>query len=115
VAGYYGSVSVLLGKGDGKFGKAKKYSLNGNAIQVVTDDFNMDGKLDIAVTASGANAFVFFGKGDGNFQPVTQVGSGQGAGHLAAGDFNRDGKPDLVAIDVGSVTVLLNVTKKKNP
>ena len=81
-------------------------------MSLVAGDFNMDGKIDIAATASGGNAFVLFGKGNGTFQAATQIGSGEGDGQVGTGDFNRDGKPDLVSTGVGGVTVLLNVTKK---
>ena len=112
VADYYGgSVNVLLGEGNGKFGKAIKNNVGAKPRSLVTDDFNLDGKLDIAATASGANAFVLFGKGDGTFRSATQVGSGQG-NQVAIGDLNRDGKQDLVSAGAGGLTVLLNVTKK---
>jgi len=87
----------------------------------VAGDFNMDGKVDLAVASLGGNAFVLFGKGDGTFRPATQIGAGPGGWWLASGDFNGDGKPDLVVTNSSSrnqgryndgVTVLLNVTKK---
>jgi hypothetical protein len=91
---------------------------------LVTSDFNRDGKLDIAASALGANAFVLFGNGDGTFRPAKQLGSAAGGDQIAIGDFNGDGKPDIVVSDcrfqdngdVGdAVTILLNVTKQNAP
>jgi hypothetical protein len=107
------AVSVLLGNGDGTFGKALKRSTVLPFFgTIVTGDFNLDGKLDIAVAGGGADAYVLFGKGDGTLKPATPFGSGSAA-LLATGDFNRDGKPDIVAITDGGATILLNTSKKK--
>jgi hypothetical protein len=49
-----GSLSILLGKGDGTFQPAVEYSTGGEApYSVVVADFNRDGKLDLAVANSG--------------------------------------------------------------
>jgi hypothetical protein len=117
------SVNVLLGNGDGTFGKPTSYSVGTSPSSIATGDFNLDGKLDLAVAALGGNAFVLFGKGDGSFRPATQIGPGPGGWWIASGDFNGNGKPDLVVADStggrnqgrfnDGVTVLLNVTKKR--
>src|ERR1017187_5129149 len=45
----HGSVSVLLGNGDGTFQPAVTYSFTGtNLTAIVVGDFNGDGKLDLA-------------------------------------------------------------------
>lgn len=109
------SVDVFLGKGDGKFLTPTKYPLSSEPVSLLAADFNPDGKIDIVVSAKGANAFVLFGNGNGKFQRVTQIGSGQGGGAIASADVNHDGKPDLMAIPgsfAESFTVFLNVTKK---
>ncbi|MGH9742341.1 MAG: FG-GAP repeat domain-containing protein, partial [Candidatus Acidiferrum sp.] len=50
-----GTITLLLGKGDGTFTQASgsPYPVGPNPYQLVTADFNGDGKLDLAVTAGG--------------------------------------------------------------
>jgi hypothetical protein len=67
--GTTGSVSVLLGNGDGTFGPARDYALPGAPLGVgVSPDAKHQGALDIlAPTASGAGDHVLFANGDGTF------------------------------------------------
>jgi len=100
-----GSVSVLLGNGDGTFQNAMT-TVVPDAVaafgQIVVSDFNGDGKLDVAIGSLGV---LLRGNGDGTFQtPLFLAAGGPGA---AVGDFNGDGRPDLA---VGAFTVLLNIS-----
>jgi len=112
VADYYGTVSVLLGNGDGTFGTAVTYNSGGvHTSAVVIADVNGDGKPDI-VAANGCAGYstcfssstigVLLGNGDGTFQPVlTYDGDGFPAistqNHaLAVADVNGDGKADIL-------------------
>lgn len=65
--------------------------------QMVTADFNRDGKPDL-ITADGT---VLLGNGDGTFTKGTALPFGGTS--IATGDFNGDGKPD-VALTYGSTT-----------
>jgi Bacterial Ig-like domain (group 3)/FG-GAP-like repeat len=104
-----GSVSVLLGNGDGTFQSAVNYSVGTNPLSVTVGDFNGDGKLDLAEANSGEqDVSVLLGKGDGTFQGAMSYSTGliypQG---LAVGDFNGDGKLDLAfAGQNGNLTVV---------
>ncbi len=105
------SVNVLLGNGDGTFGKPSKRNVS--AVfggSMVIADFNLDGKLDVAVSTT-TNTYVLFGNGDGTLKPATQLEAGLAGGWMANGDFNGDGKPDVVVITAGGATILLNTSK----
>jgi hypothetical protein len=79
----------------------------GEALGIVSGDFNMDGNLDVAV-ASSSRLLVLLGNGDGTFQrPETYSYEGLGFS-VASADFNGDGKLDLVINGPGNaVSVLL--------
>jgi hypothetical protein len=78
---------------------------------VITGDFNGDGKLDLAAAVGGSNQVsVSMGNGDGTFQPAVEYAVGENPSGIAAGDFNGDGKLDLAVTNTGSddISVLLN-------
>jgi type II/III secretion system protein/VCBS repeat protein len=65
-----GTISVLLGNGDGTFVEAPNSPITVGKLPsaVVVTDFNNDGFLDLAVTNSGDNTVSLFrGNGDGTF------------------------------------------------
>jgi hypothetical protein len=97
-----GTVSVLLGNGDGTFQTHVDYATGAGPISVAVGDFNGDNNLDLAVAAVEAHppsvVSVLLGKGDGTFQPhVDYAGNAGDSGAMAVtvADFNRDGKADL--------------------
>src|SRR5437868_6363139 len=121
-----GSVSVLLGNGDGTFQAAVVFDSGGSgATSVAVADVNGDGKPDLLVanfcvtTSNCANGTVsvLLGNGDGTFRPAVAYNSGGSlAVSLAVADVNGDGKPDVVVANCtncgsppgnGSVGVLL--------
>jgi hypothetical protein len=116
-----GSVSVLLGNGDGTFQAAESYATGGQyAISVAVQDLNGDGHPDLVVTNEGSNNLgVLLGVGGGTFQTaVTYATAGQDAYSVVVGDVNGDGHPDLMVANRcassnnctnGSVSVLLGV------
>jgi hypothetical protein len=95
----HGSVSVLLGNGDGSFQATATYPLptDGDATTVALGDFNGDGRLDIAAgSLTGLN--ILLGNGDGTFQSAQVAASGALAwASLDVGDLRQDGHRDLVA------------------
>lgn len=110
-----GSLSVLLGNGEGSFQPAVTTDvLNpGLALSQAVGDFNGDRLLDIAVTTGNpANPAVevLLGNGDGSFRPNHRILSvGQNPLSVAVGDFDRNGTPDLVTANSssGTLSVLL--------
>ena len=101
-----GSVSVLLGYGDGTLQGGVIYPSAGwDAYGLATADVNGDGKTDILVANECANntncnnglVSVLLGNGDGTFQPGGSFSSGgEYALWIATGDVNGDGKADIV-------------------
>src|SRR2546425_241233 len=108
-----GTVSVLLGNGDGTFQPALIFGTSGaNPEYVAVGDFNGDGVPDLAVAHSGSTpgtVSVLLGNGDGTFQPARAFAAGQGSLSVAVGDVNGDGRPDLAGANYyyNKVSVLL--------
>lgn len=66
--------------------------------QLVSADFNSDGKADLALADSFGGIIIQFGNGDGTFTQGPTVNDPQVSepNGLATADFNADGKADLV-------------------
>jgi hypothetical protein len=109
-----GSVSILLGNGDGTFQPAVVYPVTGEQDSLVTADFNGDGKLDLATVgfSSSPNVVsILLGNGDGTFGPISTYAVGSGPGSVVVSDFNHDGLADLAVLNFFSkdVSVLLGL------
>src|SRR5262249_22267042 len=100
VFGTSGTLSVLLGNGDGTFQAGQVITVPTAAsatLGFTIDDVNGDHKLHlVAVTRSPGTTF-FLGKGDGTSPPPAIVGpAGAGGALVAAANFNGDSNKDLV-------------------
>ncbi|MEC4818630.1 MAG: DUF4347 domain-containing protein [Scytonema sp. PMC 1069.18] len=121
-----GEVSVLLGTGTGSFATPTTYTVGTygfRASSLAVGDYDLDGKLDIAVSNPGTenappgsnNLTVLLGTGTGAFTPtvINNVGV---PNILTTDDFNGDGKPDLASSVfsprgfVSGFSVLLNTS-----
>jgi DNA-binding beta-propeller fold protein YncE len=106
VANEAGTVSILLGNGDGTFQTQKTFSAGTQPVAVTAADFIGNGKLDLAVANSLDNTVsILLGNGDGTFQPQTTFGTGAFPDSVVAGDFNGDGKLDLAVANYSDSTV----------
>jgi hypothetical protein len=114
-----GFVRILLGNGDGTFRRGVLARSGKGDTSIASADFNGDGIPDLVVsdiycpTKDGHFhcISVLLGNGDGTFQPPANFREGSGAGQLTVADFNGDGKPDVAAVNIYSVSVLLNTTQ----
>jgi hypothetical protein len=105
-----GSVSILLGNGDGTFQTAlAPTNVDDAPNAIVLGDFNNDGHLDAAVAnPQSDNITVLLGTGTGTFT-TTNYAVGSNDQSLTTGDYNGDGIPDLAVVNKNSsnITVLL--------
>jgi hypothetical protein len=71
---------------------------------VAVDDFNGDGKPDLAVTNKTGVA-ILLGNGDGSFGTPAEFAAGGAADFVTTSDFNGDGKRDLAVVNNSAATV----------
>ena len=108
VTNYIGTVSVLLGNGNGTFQAPQSYNTGNVPEFIALGDFNKDGKQDIAVsnTGTGANTVsILMGNGNGTFQTQKTYQTGTTPYGIAIGDLNGDGNEDIAVCNSGDNTV----------
>jgi hypothetical protein len=117
----YNSVSLYMGNGDGTFRSSNTFGVGDHLeilsalTAIVTEDFNQDGKPDLAVTRSIAAdggfgfgaVYVLIGNGDGTFQSLQQLPADRNPVSIVTGDFNGDHLVDLAAANRESATISL--------
>jgi hypothetical protein len=107
------SISVFQGNGDGTFQTPTVISTGSSGVtQILTGDFNGDGKLDLAAMVGNSGphpeVVILLGNGDGTFKALTPFTTGgQSIGGAAFADLNKDGKLDLVVADTLAGQVLI--------
>jgi hypothetical protein len=125
------TLEFFSGNGDGTFNAGVLMPLPAGfppANVIIVDDFNLDGKLDIAFDHGGVGRnlvngishgmSLMLGNGDGTFQAPQDYLVGRTAnpvfsraGSIVNNDFNGDGVPDVLVIDPENyITILLNQT-----
>jgi hypothetical protein len=96
VANEGGSVSILLGFGDGTFANAINYPIPLQPNDLAAGDWNEDGSVDLAFTHHGSDsASIALNRGDGSFLAAESFVAGPTPRRIAAADFNGDGSLDL--------------------
>ncbi len=109
-----GTVSILLGNGDGTYAEAtpSPVTVGAQPRSIAIEDLNRDGIADLAV-ANGADdtVTILLGKGDGTFRQAagSPVAAGLAPFSVAAEDFNGDAIPDLAVANgrADTLTILL--------
>ena len=102
------TASVYLGTGTGTLQSPKNVWIKAGASfpgGTVADDFNKDGRLDVAVSLRSDETVILFGDGTGSFGSRSEIFGGFGA--IVAGDFDDDGVKDLAAMTSGSTVAIL--------
>jgi hypothetical protein len=101
-----GTVSVLLGNGDGTFQPEVTYPVGNKPDAIAAGDFTGNGRVDLALANWGdGTVSVLMGNGDGSFQPQVIYPVGNQPDAVVAGDFTGDGRLDLAAANSGDGTV----------
>jgi hypothetical protein len=97
---------VLIGNGDGTFATQVPYTVGNSPTAIVTEDFNADGNVDVAVAnQSDGTVGILLGNGDGTFQNQSTFTASASPSLLAIGEFDGDGNADLVVSDSASATI----------
>jgi hypothetical protein len=107
---HQGTVSILLGAGDGTFQAAQSYTVTSGSgcRSIAVGDFAGDGHLDLALASYGSNTLnILMGNGDGTFGAAQSYATGLYPASVAVADFNGDGKLDLVVANSSGVIVFL--------
>jgi hypothetical protein len=103
-----GSVSILLGNGDGTFQPHVDYPVRVDPLALAVGDFNGDGKPDLAVVnEASATVSILLGNGDGTFKSAADFPTASGPLAITVGDFNRDSKLDIAVVASNGVSILL--------
>ena len=96
---YPNTLSILIGNGLGSFNLAGNFNAGYEPKDVISADFNNDGKADLAVANRNYNVNVLLGDGAGSFGSAIICGMGGDASGVISADFNGDAKMDLAAIN----------------
>ena len=108
-----GTVSVLLGNGNGTFQNQTAFQVGYRPDAIVAADFNGDNKMDLAIgNFNGNNVSILIGQGNGSFNAQVQYPTAVWEPYgIVAADFNRDGKMDLAVSTSGSTAVSILLGK----
>lgn len=106
-----GFVAVSLGLGDGTFGSAETFALEGTqSARIAVADIDADGDLDVAAADRGGDGlFLLHGNGNGALGSATRLGTIDTPGDVAIGDFGGDENMDIAVTDrlIGEIAIFI--------
>jgi hypothetical protein len=101
-----GTVSILLGNGDGTFAAKVDYATGNQPMAIAAGDFNHDGILDLAVVNQADNTVsILLGTGGGAFALQRVYATGNQPDAVTVADLNGDGNLDLAVANMADNTV----------
>lgn len=107
VANRAGTVSILLGDGNGSFDTAAYFNVGYLPYSICTADFNNDSIPDLATANRGPwDISVIFGDGTGSFGTDSTIGASNPRA-IVATDFNHDGNMDLAIAHYCALLIVL--------
>jgi hypothetical protein len=102
-----GTLSVLLGKGDGTLLSPINLSVGGSPTAVAVGNFRNNGVQDVVTANGNGTVSVLLSNGNGTFQGPETIAVGATPEGVAVGDFLGNGRLDVVTANSnGTVTVL---------
>jgi FG-GAP-like repeat len=103
-----GTLSILLGNGDGTFQTANTFIAGTQINSVAAADLNGDTSPDLIIsdaTLTSTQVGVLLNNGDATFGPVQMLPGITTASSVAVSDFDGDLKTDIVVVDIGVTAV----------
>jgi VCBS repeat protein len=95
------TLSFYRGLGGGKYAAPVNRSLPGNLGEVLSADFDRNGKVDLAIASGALNSSggvtILLGQGNGTFNQGTNIAVTGNVNYIALADFNGDHQPDIAA------------------
>jgi hypothetical protein len=96
-------VHFLSGNNNGTFDPSITYGMGGYASEIIADDFDDNGELDIFISnESGGSVSLRSGNGNGTFGTLTPSSAKGEPIDAAAADFDNDGILDIVTANYGN-------------
>ena len=110
-----GSITVLLGNGDGTFRGTGQPQVGRDPLYAEAADLDGDGHQDLAVAnlefspsglkPNARSLTILYGKGNGTFREPVNYETLGGAYTVALGDVDRDGRPDIAITNSSAVGI----------